>query len=125
MRDPPTNASHARGRTSRDASTVRYACSPCEHVQGDGHIEAVRVEYDPEHVSYEQLLGVFFAQRHVRKAKRQYMSAVWYHDGEQRTAAKAAIVTHMLGSIVELHAASEWHDAEEHHQDYNWKQSRR
>lgn len=94
-------------------------------MQGDGHTEAVRVEYDPERLSYEQLLGLFCAQKHVRKAKRQYASAVWYHDGAQQAAAAEAIRRHGLGSVVELRAASEWHDAEEHHQDYNWKQSRR
>jgi peptide-methionine (S)-S-oxide reductase len=84
----------------------------------------VRVEYDPDRLAYDELLRVFCAQRHVRKAKRQYASAVWYHDGAQRAAAEAAIARHGLGDVVELRAAGEWHDAEEHHQDYSWKQSR-
>jgi len=81
------------------------------------------VEYDPAVVSYVQLLAVFTAERHVRKARRQYASAIWFDDAAQEAAARTALAERGLEGIVELAPAMEWHDAEEHHQDYNFKNS--
>jgi peptide methionine sulfoxide reductase MsrA len=81
----------------------------------------VRVEYDPEQISYPTLLAVFFRQPHSRKAKKQYSSAIWYSDDDQRAAAEAAVADRRVGYCVEVLAASAWHDAEEYHQDYYMK----
>jgi len=62
---------------------------------GTGHVEAVQVLYDPEKVSYEELLDVFW--RHVDPTDQggqfvdrglQYRSALFYHDDEQRRLAE-------------------------------------
>lgn len=63
-----------------------------------GHIEVVRIEYDPAVVSYETLLEVFFATHNPTTPERQgndvgpqYQSAVFYQDEEQRRLAQAAV----------------------------------
>ena len=66
-----------------------------------GHAEAVEVEFDPEQVSYEELLAVFWANHDPTTPNRQgpdvgsqYRSAIFFHSPEQEEAAlktKAAI----------------------------------
>ena len=58
-----------------------------------GHIEVVKIEFDPELVSYETLLEVFFATHDPTTPGRQgndvgpqYQSAVFYQDESQRLA---------------------------------------
>ena len=62
-----------------------------------GHAEVVQVDFDPEQVSYEQLLGVFWQNHDPTTPNRQgpdvgtqYRSVVFYHDEQQRAAAEAA-----------------------------------
>mmetsp|Transcript_5598 Transcript_5598/g.14301 ORF Transcript_5598/g.14301 Transcript_5598/m.14301 type:complete len:128 (-) Transcript_5598:321-704(-) len=87
---------------------------------GDGHLEAIRVEFDTAVVSYEQLLvNVFFQHPHRRKAKRQYSSAIFVHDDAQRSSAMRALKQAQVGEgVVTIADAPEWHDAEEYHQKY-------
>jgi peptide-methionine (S)-S-oxide reductase len=62
-----------------------------------GHAEVVQVTFDPEQVSYEQLLEVFWAMHDPTQANRQgpdigyqYRSIILAHTPEQRTAAEAS-----------------------------------
>lgn len=64
---------------------------------GTGHFEAVRVTYDADTVSYEQLLDVFWRQIDPTDAGGQfadrggqYKTAIFYADEEQRRAAEAS-----------------------------------
>ena len=59
-----------------------------------GHAEVVQVEYDPEVISYEQLLKVFWSGHDPTQINRQgpdvgtqYRSVIFYHNNEQREAA--------------------------------------
>jgi peptide-methionine (S)-S-oxide reductase len=54
------------------------------------HAESVQIEYDPARITYSQLLDVFWAIHDPgsRPWKRQYMSAIFYHDEEQRRLAE-------------------------------------
>ena len=99
-----------------------------------GHVEAVQVTYDPEKVSYDALLGVFW--RHVdptdaggQFADRgpQYRTAIFYHDQDQEAAArrsKAALDKSgrfNRSVVTEIIAFSRFFQAEDHHQNYHKK----
>jgi len=88
---------------------------------GDGHTEAIRIEYDPSEVTYEQLLDQFYKEHTPRRAKVQYKSAIWFHDEEQKKIAEATVNAHG-GKFVDIDPVDEWHDAERYHQKYLEKQ---
>ena len=97
---------------------------------GTGHIEAVRVSYDPSEVSYEQLLEYFWHQidptvkdRQFCDVGAQYRSAIFYAgDAQQRAvkASKAALQKsgRIANIYTEIAAAGLFYLAEEYHQDY-------
>ncbi len=65
--------------------------APTYRAMGD-HTETVQVDYDPNRISYNQLLDIFWAshQPTSRNWSRQYMNAVFYHDGRQHEVALAS-----------------------------------
>jgi peptide methionine sulfoxide reductase msrA/msrB len=96
-----------------------------------GHLEAVQITYDPAKVTYPQLLDVFWQQIDPTDAGgqfadrgKQYRTAVFYHDEEQRRqaeASKAALATSGRFDrplVTEIVPAAAFYRAEEHHQDY-------
>jgi peptide-methionine (S)-S-oxide reductase len=94
-----------------------------------GHAEVVQVEYDPDVISYEELLEVFFAVHDPTQLDRQgpdvgsqYRSIVLAHDDEQHRLAEAyieALDEEYEDSVVtELTSLETFYEAEEHHQDY-------
>jgi peptide-methionine (S)-S-oxide reductase len=100
-----------------------------------GHAEAVRIEFDPEQVSYEQLLEVFWnihdpttPNRQGPDVGSQYRSAIFYHTPEQEAAARASKEKlersgHFANPIVtEIVPAAEFYPAEEYHQRYYEKE---
>ncbi len=96
-----------------------------------GHVEAVKVVYDEEKVSYTQLLDVFW--RHVDPTDpggqfvdrgRQYLSAIFYADDRQRQMAEAS-KQRLIASgqferpiATEILPLGEFYEAEPYHQDY-------
>ena len=63
-----------------------------------GHAEVVQVHFDPNVVSYQDLLNVFFAihdpttlNRQGADVGTQYRSAIFYHDDEQKNIAEKLI----------------------------------
>lgn len=97
-----------------------------------GHAESVRVTFDPDVVSYQQLLQVFFSVAHdPTELNRQgpdvgpqYRSAIFYASEEQRRTALAAIdgmtrskafSRRIVTQVVPL---KEFFPAEDYHQDY-------
>jgi peptide-methionine (S)-S-oxide reductase len=89
-----------------------------------GHTEVVEVTYDPERVSYDELLQVFWRKRDPTRSKRkdQYRSVVFFHDEEQRDSAlksKAREQAERTAPIVtQVEPAPAFYEAEEHHQQY-------
>jgi peptide-methionine (S)-S-oxide reductase len=94
-----------------------------------GHAEAVRVAYDPERVSYDELLAVFWdihdPTQHNRQGPdvgTQYRSAIFYHDAEQEAAARASRERAQAGFsrpiATEITPASAFYPAEAYHQRY-------
>jgi peptide-methionine (S)-S-oxide reductase len=96
-----------------------------------GHAEAVQVVFDPKKVTYAKLLEVFWqnidpldqAGQFCDKG-RQYRSAIFTHDDEQRRLAeqsKKALEDSRRFSrpiVTEIAPASPFYPAEEYHQDY-------
>ena len=94
-----------------------------------GHAEVVEVDYDPQKVSYEQLLDTFWENHDPTTKNRQgpdigtqYRSAIFYHSPEQEAAARASFqraqakFRHPI--VTEIVPATEFYRAEEYHQQY-------
>jgi peptide-methionine (S)-S-oxide reductase len=96
-----------------------------------GHAEVVKVEYDPDRVSYEDLLDVFWdihdPTQHNRQGPdigRQYRSVIFYYDEEQKEKAeKSKRQLEKSGEYddkiaTQIEPAKEFWRAEEYHQNY-------
>jgi peptide-methionine (S)-S-oxide reductase len=94
-----------------------------------GHAEAIRVTFDPEQLSFDELLDIFFATHDPTQLNRQgndvgtqYRSAIFPQDAEQEQKARAAIerVNQQLGGrvVTAIEPKGEWYPAEADHQDY-------
>lgn len=96
--------------------------APTYHNLGD-HSESVEVDYDPNVISYSDLLGVYFAGHSPTRPPYsvQYRSAVFYRTEAEREAVEAAIarVRAAVGSVyVAVEPFSSFHSAEDYHQKY-------
>jgi peptide methionine sulfoxide reductase msrA/msrB len=85
-----TAVGYAGGKT--DNPTYKEVCT-----DKTGHAEAVRVEYDPQVVGYEQLLDIFWQNHDPTQLNRQgpdtgtqYRSAIFYRGEAQRATAEAS-----------------------------------
>ena len=94
-----------------------------------GHAEAIRITFDPEQLSYDDLLDIFFAIHDPTQLNRQgndigtqYRSAIFPLDDVQRGAAKAAIARANEvndGKVVTtIEPLGDWYPAEDYHQNY-------
>lgn len=100
-----------------------------------GHAEAVEVEYDPNQVSYDELLEVFWNNHNPTTLNRQgpdigtqYRSAIFFHNDEQKnTAIKSKNNLEDSGRfkdpvVTEIVSAPIFYKAEDYHQRYFEKQ---
>ncbi|MDB5796769.1 MAG: msrA [Paucimonas sp.] len=96
---------------------------------GTGHAEVVRVSFDPEVISFRQLLVVFFTihdpttpNRQGNDVGTQYRSAIYYHTPEQQETARRVIAEMAqvwdAPIVTELSPATTYYKAEAYHQDY-------
>jgi peptide-methionine (S)-S-oxide reductase len=96
-----------------------------------GHAEVVQVEYDPERVTYDDLLTVFWENHDPTTLNRQgpdvgtqYRSAIFYHDEDQKAAAIASKEErerrgrYRRPIVTEITPATEFYEAEDYHQQY-------
>ncbi len=96
-----------------------------------GHAEAVQVDYDPNVISYDELLDVFWKNHDPTSLNRQgpdigfqYRSAIFVHDEEQKKIAqKSKEKLEQSGVfqkpiVTEITPAPEFYKAEEYHQKY-------
>ena len=104
---------------------------------GTGHAEAVEVTYDPERVSYEALLEVFWSNHNPTTRNRQgfdigsqYRSAIFTHSPEQDAAARASVARLEAEGrwknpiVTEIRPAPDFYEAEDYHQQYLEKRGR-
>jgi peptide-methionine (S)-S-oxide reductase len=96
-----------------------------------GHAEVVQVEYDPERVSYDDLLNVFWENHDPTQFNRQgpdygaqYRSVIFFHSPDQEAAAKTSKARLDAGGkykkpiVTQIVPASDFWRAEEYHQQY-------
>jgi peptide-methionine (S)-S-oxide reductase len=102
-----------------------------------GHAEVVEVTYDPERISYEELLATFWGKHNPTQLKRQgwdvgdqYRSVVFFHDEEQRAMAEQskaeleASGRYKRPVVTVIEPAQTFYVAEDYHQRYLEKQGR-
>jgi peptide-methionine (S)-S-oxide reductase len=96
---------------------------------GTGHAEAIRITFDPDQISYSDLLDIFFATHDPTQLNRQgndvgtqYRSAIFPEDAEQERLAREAIdrANQDKGGrvVTTIEPMGEWYPAEDYHQDY-------
>lgn len=87
---------------------------------GDGHSEAIQIEFDPQAVSFESLVTAFFEKHCPGPAPEQYKSAIWVHDEEQKATVEKVLKSHNseAARYTDVKPVLAWHDAEEYHQKY-------
>ncbi len=96
-----------------------------------GHAEGIQIVYDPKVITYDQLLDVFFHTHDPTTLNRQgadtgtqYRSSVFYHNEEQKAAAKKMIdKLNAEGEfddpiVTKLEKLEKWYPAEDYHQEY-------
>ncbi len=96
-----------------------------------GHAEVVQITFDPQQLSYHDLLRVFFTihdpttlNRQGNDVGSQYRSVIFYHDDEQRRIAEVVMAEITAAGIwssplvTELQPLTLFYPAEDYHQDY-------
>jgi peptide-methionine (S)-S-oxide reductase len=109
-----------------DNPTYRQVCG------GDtGHVEVVRVRFDPDEVGYRDLLDVFFTvhdpttlNRQGNDTGEQYRSVIFYESDEQKREAETKIAELAAEKVwpdpivTTVEPATKFYKAEDYHQDY-------
>jgi peptide-methionine (S)-S-oxide reductase len=94
-----------------------------------GHAEAIRLTFDPDVISYDEILDLFFATHDPTQLNRQgndigtqYRSAIFPHDSAQEESARAAIERARADwpdpIVTTIEPLSDWYPAEDYHQEY-------
>jgi peptide methionine sulfoxide reductase msrA/msrB len=97
----------------------------------EGHAEAIKIEFDPARISYEEILRFFFRMHDPTTKNRQgndvgssYRSAIFYaNESQKKTAEEVKAAVDASGKwrkpvVTEIVPASDWWSAEDYHQDY-------
>ena len=111
--------------------TYKQVCSG-----NTGHAEAIRVTFDPDQLSYGDLLDIFFATHDPTQRNRQgndvgtqYRSAIFPQDEAQEAEARAAMERAApdwpAPIVTTIEHAGNWYDAEDYHQEYWQGEGRR
>ncbi len=114
------------GYTGGTAEAPSYE-QVCSHTTG--HAEAVQVEFDPDQVSYDDLLRAFWQMHDPTQLNRQgpdigdqYRSAIFFHTPEQETAAEESMEKAQADFdrpiMTKITAADTFWPAEDYHQRY-------
>lgn len=106
--------------------TYREVCS-----ETTGHAEVVNVEFDPEEISFKEILQIFFTVHDPTQLNRQgndigtsYRSAIFYHTDEQKQIAEETIkeieaeAIYDKPIVTEITAFDKFYSAEDYHQEY-------
>ena len=96
---------------------------------GTGHAEAIRIVFNPDLISYGEMLDIFFHTHDPTQRDRQgndvgtqYRSAIFAHSPEQESEAHAAIERAQQDwpapIVTTIEPLSTWYPAEDYHQNY-------
>ncbi|MDX1687070.1 MAG: peptide-methionine (S)-S-oxide reductase MsrA [Candidatus Promineifilaceae bacterium] len=94
-----------------------------------GHAEVVQLTYDPDEISFREILEIFFTIHNPTTLNRQgadvgtqYRSAIFYHDEEQKEVALDVIEEVQQAwddpIVTEVTSLDAFYPAEDYHQDY-------
>ena len=94
-----------------------------------GHAEAIRITFDPDQLSYDDLLDIFFATHDPTQLNRQgndvgtqYRSAIFPQNAAQERKAREGIARANADNggrvVTTIEPMGEWYPAEDYHQDY-------
>ena len=94
-----------------------------------GHAEAIKIGFDPEVISYADLLDIHFATHDPTQLNRQgndvgtqYRSAIFPLEDDQRAEASAAMARAAEGAaapiVTTIEGPATWYPAEDYHQEY-------
>lgn len=126
-----TSVGYTGGKEDVVDPTYRQVCSG-----STDHAEAVKIEFDPAKVSYDELVEFFYRTHDPTTANRQgadtgtqYRSAIFYHTPEQKSVAERVTqevqAKHFAPKgekiVTEIVPAGRWYDAEDYHQLYLFK----
>ena len=106
--------------------TYQQVCS-----ETTGHAEVIQIKFDPNEISYKEILQVFFATHDPTTLNRQgndvgssYRSAIFYHNEEQKRIAEEVIkevtdeAVYDDPIVTEVTAFDKFYPAEDYHQEY-------
>ena len=87
------------------------------------HTESFQIDYDPSEIRYADLLKIFWASHNpcAKAYSRQYMSAVFTMDDEQK---KLALESRPKGATTAIVPLKKFHLAEDYHQKYSLRNRR-
>ncbi|CAF30404.1 peptide-methionine (S)-S-oxide reductase MsrA [Methanococcus maripaludis] len=99
-----------------------------------GHIEVVKIDYDPEIISYDELLDLFWNNHNPTTPNKQgwdvgeqYSSYIFYFDDEQKLIAEKSLEKMQentdLKIVTIIEKAGSFYPAEEYHQKYFMKKN--
>lgn len=96
-----------------------------------GHAEVVQIKFDPEVITFEELLDVFWRTHNPTTPNRQgndvgpqYRSAIFYHDENQKAVAEKSLQEADASDlwpdpiVTELNPFEKFYQAEDYHKDY-------
>ena len=107
-----------------DEPTYKMVCEGAT-----GHAEVAQIKFDPEKITYKELLSIFFEihdpttlNRQGNDVGTQYRSSIFYHDSTQQEIAqqvKSSLQSKFDNNIVtEITAFEKFYIAEDYHQNY-------
>ncbi|RWS00863.1 peptide methionine sulfoxide reductase-like protein, partial [Dinothrombium tinctorium] len=100
--------------------------NPTYYNLGD-HTEAIDIDYDPKTITFQHLLEVFWEHHDPTvQHKRQYMSAIFYHDDEQKRLAEDSMKEeqkkYSRPIVTQILKSGPFYEAEDYHQKYHLRQ---
>ncbi|MGI8470011.1 MAG: peptide-methionine (S)-S-oxide reductase MsrA [Pyrinomonadaceae bacterium] len=110
----------------KENPTYREVCSDTT-----GHAEVINIKFDPQEVSFKEILQIFFTVHDPTQLNRQgndigksYRSAIFYHSDEQKKVAEEVIkeITeeriYDKPIVTEVKPFDKFYPAEDYHQEY-------